>query len=98
MGIYQKMPVPVHAILWDTANTDEVIEWAKSFGHDVSVVYEDFGHDVQAGDPRPRRGISFDSLEGTHKVFTPAYIIIGVKGEIYFNRQDIFEATYRRLV
>jgi hypothetical protein len=37
------------------------------------------------------------TLEGTHKVSWDDWIILGVKGEIYPCKPDIFEATYEKV-
>jgi hypothetical protein len=82
---FRKKPVVIKAVQWDgsshTANT---------------FIGEDYGKDwsyAGQGDS----AIIIPTLEGVHRGELGDWIIRGVKGEFYFCKPDIFEATYEKV-
>ena len=71
-----------------------VIEAAQWLGFDQGP--HDLGVEVN---PILKGGLGYiDTLEGGHVVTPGDWIIIGIKGERYPCKPDIFEATYERVV
>ncbi len=94
MSKYRKKPVVIEAITFD-----EMITHGKNDpdGHVVSNVPWSFNYN---GHP-----ITHDSndcymkptLEGTRKMTLEVMLVIGVQGEIYPCKLDIFEETYEKV-
>lgn len=80
IGMYQKKPVVIEAVLWDGSNHEEVIGFCRS----CSV----------ANDGLSPWKIVIHTLEGDMQASVGDYIIRGVKGEFYACKPDIFRETY----
>jgi hypothetical protein len=89
---FRKKPVVIEARQWardDLAH--DLVDWA---GEQV-VSYDE----TTSGPSDPLTGedwgrLSVDTLEGEHIATPRDWLIKGVKGEFYFCKPDIFEATY----
>lgn len=85
MAKYRKRPVVIEAVEFDGENFEEVISFL-------------------AGRPCPKgssvkrdtenNAMFISTLEGEMRADAGDYIIVGVKGEIYPCKPDIFESTY----
>ena len=88
---FRKKPVEVDAIQWTSADQAfALIDWS-----DGEVEYDgrcSGPSDPQTGDDWGR--LSVLTLEGEHVATPRDWLIRGVKGEHYFIKPDIFEATY----
>jgi hypothetical protein len=86
MAKYRKKPVIIDAIQlrWDTWG--EVCELA-----DVGKLTDGKPQGNQKGE---KIGLDIPTLEGLMHADENDYIIIGIKGEIYSCKPDIFEQTY----
>jgi len=80
MARFRKKPVEIEAWCWDGCSTaPERPPWLR--GPNVRAV-----HDEEI--------LLIDTLEGTMTAMKGDWIIMGVKGEIYPCKPDIFAATY----
>lgn len=95
IGLYRKKPIAIEAVQWTGDNTREVVGWIVSTGNRATRQWEPVDVDTAAGVRLPRgEHIAIDTLEGTMRVSVGDWIILGVRGEVYPCRADIFEATY----
>jgi hypothetical protein len=83
---YRKKPVTVTAweIPIDTSKLNEFINEMQSIGCPISINL-------------PMRAVDIVTLEGIMLGIPGDYIIMGIKGEFYPCKPDIFEATYERV-
>lgn len=92
MKKYRKKPVVIEAMTFD-----EMIEYGKKYAEDSNQVdgmpwsFKINGHAVSHEDDE--RYI-ITTLEGLHNMTPKDMLIIGVQGEIYPCKLDIFAATY----
>ncbi len=82
---FRKKPVVIEAISWSEL---EDVRIKENQGKKTSFTYS--GHNVIRNDDE----FLIPTLEGTMKMNRGDMLIIGVKGEIYSCKPDIFEATY----
>lgn len=75
---YRKKPVVISAMRWTGRNFAGIEKWARGF-RAVTL-------DVDS--------IKIETLEGVMRADLGDWIIMGVKGEVYPCKPDIFEATY----
>ena len=82
--VYRKKPVEIEAIQFE--DTPEVLSELSDFinNQDLRVDYKDPENPV----------IKIETLEGVMKASVGDYIIIGVNGEFYPCKPDIFNKTY----
>ena len=85
MAKFRKKPVVIEAFLWDNRMETEKPGW---FGVALNKSTVSFG---------PNKTILIKTLEGTMTASFGDWIILGVKGEIYPCKSDIFEATYEEV-
>ncbi len=90
MAKFRKKPVVIEAMTFD-----EMVEYGKANGGNIVAgmpwSFQINGHAV-SHESDERYLIS--TLEGTHNMTPQDMLIIGVQGEIYPCKLDIFEATY----
>lgn len=79
---FRKKPVVVKAVQWEGDNVDEVNALIAGAGGTVEF-YEDYG--------------LVYTLEGLMRANKGDWIILGVAGELYPCKPDIFEATYEKV-
>jgi hypothetical protein len=89
---FRKKPVVIEAITFD-----ELVEYGRSHGADIvngmPWSFSFNGHPItHETDER----YLIPTLEGTHNMTPKDMLIIGVQGEIYPCKLDIFEATYEK--
>lgn len=84
---YVKRPVQVTAVLLDTDNFDQALQWCGGCCHTT---------DLPGGD-KAIDGLVIHTLEGDHVAKIGDYIIRGVKGEFYPCKPDIFNETYKEV-
>jgi hypothetical protein len=89
MAEFRKKPVVIEALEFDgtVASADSIREWAR----------KPDGMSAEAG--RSTKGetcfhLRIETLEGTMSVSPGDWVILGVKGEFYPCKPDIFAATY----
>lgn len=82
MAKYRKKPVVIEAVQWD--GNLATVEPLLCKADRECVVEQDF-----VGDE-----LKIETLEGTMTASLYDFIILGVKGELYPCKPDIFEATY----
>jgi hypothetical protein len=86
---FKKKPVVIEAKLWD-GDWYEMLSWADSVSTGgptyLFIVDQHSHHDLHV-----------HTLEGDMKADRGDMVICGVKGEFYFCKPDIFEATYERV-
>ena len=90
---YRKKPVIVEAFRW---SVDAAPGWWEGALNDTS---------THVGNAREHQGLHGDSphalimtLEGVMRVERYDWVILGVKGEIYPCKPDIFELTYEEVL
>lgn len=82
---YRKRPVSVTALQFKDGNTFEIVEFLRSYGIEFSVIT----------DPNACKDeILITTLEGTMAAMSGDWIIIGIAGEAYPCKPEIFEASY----
>ena len=84
MTKYRKKPVVIDAVVWTGNNQTEIYAFtdgAAKFNRNAEI----YGIDYD---------LRIETLEGTMEANFGDYIIMGVKGEFYPCKPDIFEATY----
>lgn len=81
MAKFRKKPVVIEAVLWDGNLTTVEALQAKST---CTEVQQDLGSDA----------LLIPTLEGVMTARRGDWIILGVKGELYPCKPDIFAATY----
>lgn len=93
MAKYSKKPVVIEAITFN-----ELVEYGKANGgnivNDMPWSFSYNGHPITHENDQC---YLIPTLEGTMHMTPNDMLIIGVKGEIYPCKLDIFEATYDRV-
>lgn len=85
---YRKLPVVINAFVFsEDASKRDVFRFAVGETLYQYPIY----HDTK------ERYILIETLEGTHKANVGDYIIVGIKGEVYPCKPDIFRATYEEV-
>lgn len=86
---YRKKPVIIEAVQW-TGDFDKLKEhsWIRE------AIEKVFIRSYYASINDPPRALLIDTLEGEMTAKLGDFIILGVKGEIYPCREDIFKMTY----
>ncbi|WP_434741253.1 hypothetical protein [Micromonospora sp. SH-82] len=87
---FRKKPVEVDAVLWAAPeDAHDLVEWA-----DGAVAYDPHtsGPTGPAGEDWGR--LTVTTLEGEHVATPGDWLIKGVRGEFYFCKPDVFEATH----
>ena len=91
---YRKKPVIIEAITFD-----ELVEHGRKTGaavvNDMPWSFDYAGHPITHENDEC---YLIPTLEGTMKMTCSDMLIVGVKGEIYPCKLDIFEQTYERVV
>ena len=91
--VYRKLPVEVTAVRWSgtSANATEIINWILSLGGTATFY-------CRGTDPGKicdgKHTLRIHTLEGTMEALPGDYIILGVAGEFYPCKPDIFKRTY----
>jgi hypothetical protein len=92
MQKFRKKPVEVEAAQWtDPTAAYYLIDWAADGSVDYAPQVSG-PSDPETGDDWGR--LSVETLEGEHIATPRDWLIKGVKGEFYFCKPDIFEASY----
>lgn len=83
---YTKKPVTIEAIKYTGTpeSKREIIDWTRG---SETAAFVDKSQDTP-------EELFINTLEGTHKATVGDFVIRGIKGEHYFCKPDIFEATY----
>lgn len=92
MPRFRKLPVEIDAVCWTGANADEVmaiIDFEKLPNLDDGYIGTGIG--VCNG------VMEIPTLEGVMTAQPGDWIIVGVKGEVYPCKPDIFAATYEEV-
>jgi hypothetical protein len=85
MGKYRKKPVVIEA--WQFTGQDRM-DWPEPFASDDRLRAVLFSGKSRVD------AVEIVTLEGTMRADVNDFIIVGVKGEVYPCKPDIFEATY----
>lgn len=89
MAKYRKKPVVIEAEIYREGMEDgfdyETESWPGEHRENVHLISKDW---------QPKKRPFINTLEGKHYISEGDYIIVGVKGERYPCKPDIFEATY----
>jgi len=91
---YRKRPIVIQAEQWEPGVNDRIIEETGMVNRgerETAVRTETGDHTVPAG-----CGLIL-TLEGPHIARPGDWIIVGIKGECYPCKPDIFEATYEQV-
>ena len=93
---YRKLPVVIDAIEFRTDNIKQVVEFLEGGPLDLKSTmsqhkFEDYKNSVI------KNGLKIQTLEGTMTASLGDYIIIGINGEAYPCKPDIFEKTYEKV-
>ncbi len=83
---FRKKPVVIEAF---RLGHDSIPDWFMDHVTDLSVILH-----LERGKPPVSGHADIVTLEGTMRADSGDYVIMGVKGEIYPCKPDIFEATY----
>jgi hypothetical protein len=87
---FRKKPVVIEALTFD-----ELVEYGKENGANiVNGMPWSFSYNGRAITHENDDCYLIDTLEGTMRFSRGDMMIVGVKGEVYPCRMDIFEATY----
>lgn len=90
MAKFQKKPVVIEALTFA-----EMVEYGKANGGNiVDGMPWSFSINGHAISHENDERYIITTLEGTHNMTPADMLIIGIKGEIYPCKLDIFEATY----
>jgi len=81
---FRKKPVVVDAMRWTGSNHFELMRWAESLGIEARWHF----------DSLPEPEVQITTLEGVMRASVGDWIVVGVKGEQYPCKPDVFEATY----
>lgn len=76
---YRKKPVIIRALQWTGNNISEMRDFLVHNPHSEIL---------------PLNSFIIETLEGNHTAIVTDYIIIGLKGEAYPCKEDIFLASY----
>jgi hypothetical protein len=93
MTTYRKKPVEIDAEQWDGTAVDagRIIDWLLT-DHPDSLTPSFY--ETNETEHKHHNELSIPTLEGRMMASPGDFIIVGVKGEIYPCKPDIFEATY----
>lgn len=83
---YRKKPVAIEAYMWQTElGNNRLMNWLSQNGVDIKgwTFFDDY--------------LLIPTLEGEMKASPNDFIIIGVAGEVYPCKPDIFEQTYEEV-
>lgn len=83
---FRKKPVVIEAF---KLGHDSIPDWFMDHVTDLSVILH-----LERGHPPVSGYADIVTLEGTMRADSGDYVIMGVKGEIYPCKPDIFAATY----
>ena len=86
MAKYRKKPVAIEAYMWQTElGNNRLMNWLSQNGVDIKgwTFFDDY--------------LLIPTLEGEMKASPNDFIIIGVAGEVYPCKPDIFEQTYEEV-
>lgn len=93
MPSFRKKPVVIEAMQWNgtAASAGDIIDWVLATPNSQSTpsFYE-----VNETETRKNNELHISTLEGVMIANPHDYIIIGVQGEVYPCKPDIFEQTY----
>lgn len=93
---YRKKPVVIDAMTFE-----ELVEYGKTHGgnivNGIPWSFHVNGHPVTHDTYMDSDGYLISTLEGTMRMTKDDMLVIGVQGEIYPCKTDIFEATYERV-
>ena len=97
MGNYKKKPVVIQAFKFpeEVVNNQELMNMAKNI-----TLYREPSHLSSVINPSAyffKEWAEIKTLEGTMILNSGDYLIIGVKGELYPCRSDIFKETYEEV-
>ena len=96
MAKYRKKPVVIEAIKWTGKNLFDVICFTD--GHpETSYAAANDGWDSYCN-LVDREGFKIKTLEGWMNADIGDWIIMGIKGELYPCKPDIFEQTYEQVI
>lgn len=93
MKKYRKKPVVIEAMTFDEMVTYGK-EHAESLHDGIPWSFEINGHPITHED---NERYLINTLEGTHNMTPKDMLIIGIEGEIYPCKLNIFEATYEKV-
>lgn len=79
--LWRKKPVVIQALQWTGNNVSEMRDFLKHNPHTEILDLNPF---------------QIETLEGNHTAIVTDFIIIGIKGEAYPCKADIFLATYEK--
>jgi len=93
---YRKLPIVIEAIEFREDNIKQVVEFLEGGLLDLNSTvvqnkFEDYKNKLI------KNGLKIQTLEGEMTASLGDYIIIGIKGEIYPCKPDIFQKTYEKL-
>lgn len=98
---YRKKPIVIKAMQYTGDNFDEIdkfIEGSSPTDRKIHEVIEEEQFYDGSGDPEViGKRLEIETLEGNMKADVNDYIIIGVQGEFYPCKPDIFEQTYEKV-
>lgn len=92
MATYRKKPVEIQAMQWDgtARGAAAIIDWILDAGADTVPSY----YEVNETTHKQHAELAIFTLEGRMTASPGDWIIIGVAGEVYPCKPDIFDATY----
>lgn len=87
MAKYRKKPVVIEAIQYTGTNQIQILEWVEKnkVMREVRIPMDNYCP------------MNIVTLEGIMLANPLDYLIIGIKGEVYPCKPDIFEATYEKV-
>ncbi|SIL61466.1 MULTISPECIES: hypothetical protein [Mycobacteroides] len=90
---YRKKPLIIEAMQWTSEEqSDDIFEWIEANGGTA------FRDEALSGAPGPEGedwgSFEIHTLEGDMEISPFDYVILGVGGEFYPCKPDIFEKTY----
>lgn len=99
MPKFRKKPVVIEAMQWTGENANAIVDWAQGGWKGATDLDGSHGgiwlkQRVIEGTDEAVFTLIIPTLEGDHEARIGDWIIIGVKGEIYPCKSDIFAATY----
>lgn len=96
MAQYRKLPVVIDAEQWDGSAEDagRIIDWL--FAEHPDSFTPSF-RETNETESKQHNELTISTMEGTMRADPGDFIIVGVQGETYPCKPDIFEATYERV-
>lgn len=88
MAKYRKKPVVIEAKEWDGSNFNDIQYFMDTNTKCTRTVEWDHAFE---------NSLVIPTLEGDHRASVGDFIIIGIKGEAYPCKPDIFHATYEKV-